>query len=121
MCDKLLSKRISVGKDIMRLAIESVWPRWYNMDKKQKHLMVIAPHRITELRIRTDYAVRTDSNGLRNICFCVSDFTCRHITEEISMGEGFYPQETDGVDCRNWAGEPSSGKEILLLPCLVVL
>lgn len=76
-----------------------------NMDKKQKHLMVIAPHRITELRIRTDYAVRTDSNGLRNICFCVSDFTCRHITEEISMGEGFYPQETDGVDCWNWAGE----------------
>lgn len=33
MCDKLLSKRISVGKDIMRWAIESVWPRWYNIGK----------------------------------------------------------------------------------------
>ncbi len=74
-----------------------------NYKKKQKHLMQIAPHRITELRIRTNYAVRTESGGLRNLCFCVSDFTYRNITAEISMGDGFYPQETDGINCWNWA------------------
>lgn len=76
-----------------------------NMKKKQKLLLEIAPHRITELRIKTDYAVLTESGGLRNICFCISDFIYTHITEEISMSQGFYPQETDGTDYWNWAGE----------------
>lgn len=76
-----------------------------NTEKKQKLLMEITPHRITEVRIRTNYAVRTERDGLRNLCFCVSNFICRHITEKISMGEGFYPQETNGIDYWNWSGE----------------